>query len=166
MLVGIGDLPPGAFPDQTRLLLDADEGVLHVDPSAEETQAFEHKLQIAIEKAERLAPVLDQPARTVNGTAVQVLINVTLPEELAKLNSAHCDGIGLMRSEFLFHHGSPSEESQYRSYRKLLEWAGEKPVTKRELVEKVSEILGVDYQALAGLEKAPKIALRNLEDSL
>ena len=51
MLVGIADLPPEAFPDQTRLLLDADEGVLHVDPSTEETQAFEHKLQIAIQEA-------------------------------------------------------------------------------------------------------------------
>ena len=87
MLVGIADLPLGAFPDQTRLLLDADEGVLHVDPSAEETQAFEHKLQIAVEETERLAPVLGQPAQTVNGTAVQVLINVALPEELARLNS-------------------------------------------------------------------------------
>ena len=163
MLVGIGDLPPGAFPDQTRLLLDADEGVLHVDPSTEETQAFEHKLQIAVEETERLAPVLDQPAQTVNGTAVQVLINVALPEELVKLNSAHCDGIGLMRSEFLFHHGLPSEESQYRSYRKLLEWAGVKPVTIRTLDA------GGD-KPLPGLEQPtesnPFLGLRGLRLSL
>ena len=43
---------------------------------------------------------------------------------------------------------------------------GEKPVTKRELVEKVSEILAVDYQALAGLEKSPKSALKLLEETL
>ena len=97
MLVGIENLPLGAFPDQTRLLLDADRGVLQVDPSAEQIQDFEHKLRIATEEAERIALISDQPAQTVNGTAVQVLINVALPEELAKLNSVHCDGIGLMR---------------------------------------------------------------------
>ena len=163
MLVGIEDLPHGAFPDQTRLLLDADRGVLHVDPSAEETEAFERKLRLAVEDAERLAPVMDQPAQTVNGTAVQVLINVALPEELTKLNSAHCDGIGLMRSEFLFHHGPPSEESQYRSYRKLLEWAGQKPVIIRTFDA------GGD-KPLPGLEQPsesnPFLGLRGLRLSL
>jgi phosphotransferase system enzyme I (PtsI) len=40
-----------------------------------------------------------------------------------------------MRSEFLFRDGAalPDEEQQYRAYRKVLEWAGEKPVTIRTL---------------------------------
>ena len=163
MLVGIENQPLGVFPDQTRLLLDADRGVLQVDPSAEQIQDFEHKLRIATEEAERIALISDQPAQTVNGTAVQVLINVALPEELAKLNSVNCDGIGLMRSEFLFHHGLPSEESQYRSYRKLLEWAGGKPVTIRTLDA------GGD-KPLPGLEQPtesnPFLGLRGLRLSL
>ena len=43
---------------------------------------------------------------------------------------------------------------------------GEKPVTKRELVEKVAEILAVEYQALAGLEKSPKQNLKSLVEAL
>ena len=40
-----------------------------------------------------------------------------------------------MRTEFLFRDGHrlPDEEEQYRAYRRLLEWAGDKPVTVRTL---------------------------------
>jgi Zn-dependent M32 family carboxypeptidase len=39
---------------------------------------------------------------------------------------------------------------------------GEKPITKQELVEELAEIMDVLPQALAGLEKAPKSALKIL----
>ncbi|XUJ37287.1 putative PEP-binding protein [Bradyrhizobium japonicum] len=46
-----------------------------------------------------------------------------------------CDGIGLVRTEFLFEaaHGLPDEEAQYRVYRDILVWAQDKPVTIRTL---------------------------------
>ncbi|TIS02062.1 MAG: phosphoenolpyruvate--protein phosphotransferase, partial [Mesorhizobium sp.] len=46
---------------------------------------------------------------------------------------ATCDGVGLMRTEFLFGKALPDEETQYQAYRKVLEWAGEKPVTIRTI---------------------------------
>ncbi|MBN9547921.1 MAG: phosphoenolpyruvate--protein phosphotransferase, partial [Alphaproteobacteria bacterium] len=47
------------------------------------------------------------------------------------IDIATCDGVGLMRTEFLFGKTLPDEETQYRAYRKVLEWAGGKPVTIR-----------------------------------
>ena len=61
--------------------------------------------------------------------------------------------------------GKLSREGVYQKTEYLTK-TGEKPVTKRELVEKVREILGVDYQALAGLEKSPKSSLKLLEETL
>ena len=61
--------------------------------------------------------------------------------------------------------GKLSREGVYQKTEYLTK-AGEKPVTKQELVEKVAEILAVDYQALAGLEKSPKSALKLLEETL
>ena len=58
-----------------------------------------------------------------------------------------------------------SREGVYQKTEYLTK-AGEKPVTKQELVEKVAEILAVDYQALAGLEKSPKSSLKLLEETL
>ena len=39
---------------------------------------------------------------------------------------------------------------------------GEKPVTKLELVEELAEKLELEGWELAGLEKAPKVALKNI----
>ena len=61
--------------------------------------------------------------------------------------------------------GKLSREGVYEKTEYLTK-TGEKPVTKRELVEKVAEICGVDYQALAGLEKSPKSSLKILEETL
>jgi len=43
---------------------------------------------------------------------------------------------------------------------------GEDPVTKKELVQELSEIVGIVYEKLAGLEKAPKADLKRLVDTL
>ena len=43
---------------------------------------------------------------------------------------------------------------------------GEKPITKLQIVENLAEKLDIPNEALAGLEKAPKTALRNLEDTI
>jgi len=43
---------------------------------------------------------------------------------------------------------------------------GEDPVTKKELVEKLSELVGIEYSMISGLEKSPKIDLKRLVDIL
>jgi phosphotransferase system enzyme I (PtsI) len=67
--------------------------------------------------------------------AVAVMINVAEPEELDRLDPAICDGIGLVRTEFLFHRpgGLPDEEAQYRAYRRIVAWAAGRPVVLRTL---------------------------------
>jgi hypothetical protein len=76
-------------------------------------------------------------------------------EELAnELNKSIKSVIGKLSREGVY------EKTEY------LTKTGEKPVTKRELVEKVAEILAVEYQALAGLEKSPKSSLKLLEETL
>ena len=43
---------------------------------------------------------------------------------------------------------------------------GEDPVTKKELVEELSDLVGIKYDMIAGLEKSPKIDLKRLVDIL
>ena len=63
------------------------------------------------------------------------MINVTGLAELSDIDPAHVDGIGLMRTEFLFQGREklPTEEEQYQIYKRMLEWAAGKPVTIRTL---------------------------------
>src|SRR4029078_5910239 len=72
-----------------------------------------------------------KPALTADGRRITVLLNIDAPEDLAGLDPAICDGIGLVRTEFLFgaSRGLPDEETQYAVYRRILEWDEGRPVT-------------------------------------
>ena len=61
--------------------------------------------------------------------------------------------------------GKLSREGIYQKTEYLTK-TGEKPITKKELVTRIGEVLGIEYQALAGLEKSPKQALKSLTESL
>ena len=43
---------------------------------------------------------------------------------------------------------------------------GEDPITKKELVEELSELVGIEYHMISGLEKSPKIDLKRLVEIL
>lgn len=61
--------------------------------------------------------------------------------------------------------GKLSREGVYRreAYKTK---GGEEPVTKTELVVQIAEKLGLDSKILEGLEKAPKAALKALEEAI
>lgn len=129
MAVGLGPLPARAGP----ALLDAEHGTLLLDADAADHERF--RAASAHFSAARLGArdYLDRPAVTVDGTKVRVQVNVADPSDVDAIDIAHCDGVGLMRTEFLFggKAGLPDEETQLAAYRKVLEWAGGKPVTIR-----------------------------------
>lgn len=132
LLVGVrarlDDLVTGA-----PALLDAENGRLIVNPSDLTASLFHRRardraVQIEAEEKYRLVPAI-----SAGGTRISVLINVESEKSLAGLSPDACDGIGLTRTEFLFGHGLPDEEEQYRFYQRLVTWAGGKPVTIRTL---------------------------------
>ena len=61
--------------------------------------------------------------------------------------------------------GKLSREGVYRR-EVYVSKTGESPITKVEIVSNIAESLGVEVAALAGLEKSPKAALRNLEKAV
>jgi phosphoenolpyruvate-protein phosphotransferase (PTS system enzyme I) len=115
-------------------VLDGDAGFLIVDPDAEMRAVYCRRRaeQAQLRKA---AASFNGPALTAIGEPVRVMINVTGLAELRDIDPAHVDGIGLMRTEFLFQGREklPTEEEQYEIYRRMLEWAAGKPVTIRTL---------------------------------
>src|SRR5262249_55840804 len=60
---------------------------------------------------------------TLDGRPFQVQVNIESVRDLDTFDLAHTDGIGLLRTEFLYLERSefPSEEEQYRLYRRVLE---------------------------------------------
>jgi phosphotransferase system enzyme I (PtsI) len=132
MLVGLGPLEVGAGEPA---LLDGAAGSLIIAPDDLTERRF--RARHAEAKASRAATdaLVLTPAVTANGEPVEVHINIADPAELDPLDPAICDGIGLVRTELLFHgrKGLPGENEQVAVYRRILRWAKGRPVTIRTL---------------------------------
>jgi phosphotransferase system enzyme I (PtsI) len=122
MIVGLGGDPARLAGE---VLVDGTAGAVVIDPSPETRRAFESRRTENEVRAAAAATGLKEKAATADGTAIAVLINIAEPDELDHLDPAICDGIGLVRTEFLFHgtDALPDEERQYRVYRRMVEWA-------------------------------------------
>jgi len=161
MVVGLGplcweDRPPALA------LVDGDAGTVIFDPEPETQRSFEHRMS-AVNAARAIADAgRTKPAFTAGGRRIAVLLNIAAPEDLAGLDPAICDGIGLVRTEFLFgaSQGLPDEETQYAVYRRILDWAEGRLVTIRTLDAGGDKGLTIDG------ESNPFLGLRGIRLSL
>src|SRR4029450_12419552 len=83
-------------------LVDGDAGSVIFDPEPETRRLFEQRMAAAKAALAAAESASRGPAYTVDGRRIAVLLNVAAPEDLASLDPAICDGIGLVRTEFLF----------------------------------------------------------------
>jgi phosphotransferase system enzyme I (PtsI) len=128
MIVRIGD---GDIASGLTTVLDAQAGYIAVNPEDETLRAWKQGFYAFDEDAIISAQFAPKPARTADDHPLTVLVNIADPAETETIDIAHVDGVGLMRTEFLYNHGLPDEESQYSAYCKVLTWAKGKPVTIR-----------------------------------
>jgi phosphoenolpyruvate-protein phosphotransferase len=156
-VVGVG---PAAThqPEGATAVLDGDNGVLYINPSEEDVLA-------AREAQSSLASLRDvehrtryEPAITTDGVRIEVVANTGLAKEAAHAVEAGGEGIGLMRSEFLFleRETPPSEDEQYEAYKlavdalhglplivRTLDIGGDKAVPYLDMPAEENPFLGV-----------------------
>ncbi len=86
-------------------------------------------------RASRAGEALSGPAVTADGERVEVMVNVDHPDAVPDALLAASDGVGLMRTEFLFigRDRLPDEDEQFAAYAALLERLGGKPCIVRTL---------------------------------
>ncbi len=127
---GILDIPQG-----TLVALDAADGKLIVNPSANEIELLERKQRELEVAEEELKGKAMEPALTVDGHRVEVVANVGNIDSVAETIEYGAEGIGLLRTEFLFvdRDEMPSEEEQYQAYKRVAEIMGKRPVVIRTL---------------------------------
>ncbi|MGP1281463.1 MAG: phosphoenolpyruvate--protein phosphotransferase [Parasphingopyxis sp.] len=117
------------------LLLDVEEGSVYVRPSVSMAEAFEAKLARMQQKRAEFAALRESAPETKCGRRLKVMVNAGLREDVAALNLAGADGIGLFRTEFQFLVSAtlPRREAQQKLYKDVLEATGDKPVIFRTL---------------------------------
>ena len=131
MIVGVDveQLESGA-----EAVVDGDAGALIVNPDPAQRADYQRRLAEQTE-AHKTASSFSGPALTASGEPVKLMINITGLAELREIDASKVDGIGLMRTEFLFQGRKelPTEQEQYQIYRQMAEWAAAKPVIIRTL---------------------------------
>jgi phosphotransferase system enzyme I (PtsI) len=118
------------------LIVDGTSGLVIVNPSHD---AYLHFLdrQERYRSAERvvLHHYSRMPGETRDGYRVRIGANVERVDELPTLRQYGAEGIGLYRTEFLYlgRKELPSEEEQYKTYKKAVEACVNNPVVIRTL---------------------------------
>lgn len=121
--------------DREVLIVDGDEGLVIVNPSALILEQYRRKQRQYETEREFLLLHKDEPAITVDGIKIEIEGNIELPEEAKDVLEMGATGIGLYRSEFLFMNRDelPSEQEQYEAYSFVLKTMAGRPVTIRTL---------------------------------
>ena len=135
LVIGL-DLGAAKLVNGAPAILDAEQGRLIQDPRRSTCDSFAVRVRQRSAEAKAESGFLPRPAVTASGRPIAVAINVDDPKVVENIDPAHCDGIGLTRTEFLFAHGlgeDVTEEAQFRIYARLLDWAAGRPVTIRTL---------------------------------
>jgi phosphoenolpyruvate-protein phosphotransferase (PTS system enzyme I) len=163
LLVGLGT-GFRALRDGTLAALDAEQGRLILNPTPDTLAQTRRRQNAVAARAQASFRFVDRPALTANGERVHVTINVDAPALLEDLDPAHCDGIGLTRTEFLFQGKElPDEEQQYQVYCRMMEWAAGRPMIVRTLDAGGDKpIPGLTIEG----ERNPFLGLRGLRLSL
>jgi phosphotransferase system enzyme I (PtsI) len=148
------------------VIVDGSAGRVVVRPKPATLADFERR-RGEFARAERLLGGLKRlPAVTRDGTAVTLLANLELPREAEAAVAGGAEGVGLLRTEFLFMNRPdlPDEEEQYQALRTILKGMDGRPVTVRTL-----DVGGDKLAASLDLEQGganPALGLRAIRLSL
>ncbi len=133
-VVGVGQSLLGVT-DGSLLALDGEEGVIEIEPAPEVVKDYQQrKEKLAALRTEALRQV-EEPAITQDGHQVEVVANVGDVESAKDALSQGAEGIGLLRTEFLYLDRAtlPDEDEQVGVYRAIAEVMGQRPVIVRTL---------------------------------
>lgn len=124
-----------AIKDSACAIVDGGTGRFILSPSEAERQAFLREQEELARVASDLEQYRTQKSCTADGIEGRICANIGTPADARDAMQKGAEGIGLMRSEFLYmdHEGLPDEETQFAAYREVLETMAGQPVIVRTL---------------------------------
>jgi phosphotransferase system enzyme I (PtsP) len=84
------------------ILVDGEQGVVHLRPEDAVKTAFRDKLAMQTKAQERYASIREKPAETQDGKVISLHMNAGLMADLPSLVSSGAEGVGLFRTELQF----------------------------------------------------------------
>lgn len=148
-------------------VVDGNAGLVVLDPAPGTVSRYRRRREELRREQRLLARLRALPAVTRDQVRITLQANVELPVELKLVRQVGAEGIGLLRSEFMFMNRDtlPDEEEQYRALREIVEAMKGSVVTVRTLDlggDKLATALGDE----AGESANPALGLRAIRLSL
>ncbi|UST65125.1 phosphoenolpyruvate--protein phosphotransferase [Pseudomonas moraviensis] len=148
-------------PQDQAVVLDADGGRLELTPNAERLSEVQQAQIQRQQRRESQQAKAHLPAETRNGVHIEVVANVASSSEAADAFANGADGVGLLRTEFLFvdRQTAPDVEEQRSAYQAVIDAMGNKSVIIRTI--DVGGDKQLDYLPLPA-EANPVLGLRGI----
>jgi len=117
------------------IAVDGDHGFVLLSPAAGDVDDFLERRRLVEGRRETFRGEAGKAGTTRDGRSIRVNVNIESVRDLDTFDTSHADGVGLFRTEFLYleRNEFPSEEEQYRIYRRVLERMEGRPTTLRLL---------------------------------
>jgi len=133
-VVGLGDVTKHVKSGDL-VILDGGNGIVIVRPDEETVNRYRSLMTDLERQRKELEKLRELPAVTLDGRRIEIAANIGEPEEVATALANGAEGVGLLRTEFLYHgrNSLPTEEDQFTAYKTIAEKMGERPVIVRTL---------------------------------
>jgi phosphotransferase system enzyme I (PtsI) len=133
-VVGAGD-PVLRINPGTALALDGMNGEVSADPDNQTVAAFEKRKRVYMEESAAALAGAHEPATTQDGSTFEIVANVGNPEDTQQALDHGAEGIGLLRTEFLYMERptAPDEEEQLKAYNLIFDLMADRPIVVRTL---------------------------------
>lgn len=134
-IIGVGEEFLSAVKDGDIAVANGFTGEFILDPDAETIEAAEMKRAEEQEKKELLQKLKGKENVTLDGRKINVYANIGSADNIGAVLLNDAGGIGLFRSEFLYLENSdyPTEDEQFKIYKRVLESMAGKKVIIRTL---------------------------------
>lgn len=124
----LAGIDPAALeiPNGTSVVLDGNKGTLRLRPSPEEISRIRGAQDRAERKRQEDLSHAHEPAVTRDGKQIEVVANIGGLKEAKQVSEFGGEGVGLLRSEFLFMErtSAPTEDEQFEAYKAIAEAVG------------------------------------------
>ncbi|MCH5270649.1 MAG: phosphoenolpyruvate--protein phosphotransferase [Lachnospiraceae bacterium] len=142
-------------------VIDGENGLLYVEPEEEILTAIEARREAEEEKRQQFLSLRGRESVTLDGRKINLFANIGNSEDLPMVLENDAEGIGLLRSEFLYlgKKDYPTEEEQFAVYKTVAETMVDKPVIIRTL--DIGDDKQADYFKLPK-EENPAMGLRGI----
>lgn len=116
-----------------QVVVDGTTGEVLLEPDAQTLTAYQQRSEMLMQIQQDALQLAQEPAMTRDGMHVRIVANIAGPEQAVEALTCGAEGVGLLRTEFLFleREAAPDEDEQVAVYRSVLETMEARPVVVR-----------------------------------